>query len=93
MENALASAAIGARRGEYEAARQDASDFYTALRSETDRGADSPLSQAQIDGAQPLFAQRDQIITLLVRGDGAAADLLSDLYVSYRKLGELWGSV
>jgi len=93
MENDLASAAIGARRGEYETARQVASDFFTALRAETDKGVDSAFSQARIDGAQPLFAQRDQIVTLLARGDGASADLLSDLYVSYRKLAEPWAAV
>jgi len=81
-----ASAAIDARRGDYETARQAASDFFTVLRAETNKGVDSALSQAQKDGAQPLFTQRDQIITLLARGDAASADLLSDLYVSYRKL-------
>jgi len=86
MQNTLASAAIDARRGDYETARQAASDFFTVLRAETNKGVDSALSQAQKDGAQPLFTQRDQIITLLARGDAASADLLSDLYVSYRKL-------
>lgn len=86
MQNALASAVIDARRGDYESAREAASDFFTFLRAETETGADSALSQAQKDGAQPLFTQRDQIITLLARGDAASADLLSDLYVSYRKL-------
>ena len=86
MENSLASAAIDARRGDYETARQAASDFFTILRAETNKAGDSALSQAQKDGAQPLFTQRDQIITLLARGDAASADLLSDLYVSYRKL-------
>jgi hypothetical protein len=86
MENSLASAAIDARRGDYETARQAASDFFTILRAEINKGGDSALSQAQKDAAQPLFTQRDQIITLLARGDAASADLLSDLYVSYRKL-------
>jgi hypothetical protein len=86
MQNALASAVIDARRGDYESARQAASDFFTFLRAETNKGVDSALSQAQKDGAQPLFTQRDQIITLLARGDAASADLLSDLYVSYRKI-------
>jgi uncharacterized membrane protein len=86
MQNSLGSAAIDARRGDYETARVAASDFFTALRAETDKGVDSALSQAQIDGAQPLFAQRDQIITLLSRGDVASADTLSDLYIAYSKL-------
>lgn len=83
MENDLSSAAIYSRRGDYEPARQAASQFFTALRSETDRGT---FTQAQKDGMQPLFTQRDDIITLLARSDPASADRLSDLYVSYRKL-------
>jgi hypothetical protein len=86
MQNSLASAAIDARRGDYETARLAVSDFFTALRDATSTDVDSVLSQAQKDGAQPLLAQRDQIITLLARGDVASADLLSDLYVSYRNL-------
>lgn len=83
MQNDLSSAAIDARRGDYEPARQAASQFFTALRAETERGA---FTQAQRDGMQPLFTQRDDIITLLARSDPASADRLSDLYASYRKL-------
>lgn len=86
IENALASAVIDARRGEYELARQAASIFFTSLRAETDRGNDSALSPAQSERVQPLYAQRDEIITLLARSDPASADRLSDLYVSYRKI-------
>ena len=86
MQNLLGSAAIVARRGDYETARQAASDFFTFLRAETSKGVDSALSQAQKDGAQPLLAQRDQIITLLARGEAASADLLSDVYVAYSKI-------
>ena len=86
MQNSLGSAAIDARRGDFETARLAASDFFTELRAETNKGVDSALSQAQREGAQPLFAQQDQAITLLSRGDVASADLLSDLYVAYRRL-------
>ena len=86
MQNSLGSAAIVARRGDYETARQAASDFFTFLRAETSKGVDSALSQAQKDGAQLLLAQRDQIITLLARGEVASADLLSDVYVAYSKI-------
>jgi hypothetical protein len=85
IQNALASAVIDARRGDYEPARQAASNFFTSLRAETDRRDESALSQAQRDGVQPLFTRRDEIITLLARSDPASADRLSDLYVSYRK--------
>jgi hypothetical protein len=83
-QGALASAAIDARRGEYETARQTASDFFTTLRGELDAGGDSPLNARQRDSVAPLLRERDDIITLLARSDPAAADRLSDLYVSYR---------
>jgi len=85
LDNALASAAIDAQRGDYEAARQSASDFFTFLRTETDREATAVFSLAQKARLQPLLTQRDEIITLLARGDPAAADQLSDLYVAYRE--------
>lgn len=86
IENGLASAAIGARRGAYETARQAASNFFTSLQAEIDRGNDSAFSQAQRAGLQPAFSGRDEIITLLARSEPASADRLSDLYVSYRKI-------
>ncbi len=85
LNNALASAAIDARRGDYEVARQSASDFFTALRVEIDREEASVLSSTQRAELQPLLTQRDEMITLLARGDPAAADQLSDLYVIYRE--------
>jgi hypothetical protein len=86
LQNTLASAVIDARLGNYEPARQATSDFFTSLRAETDTPSASALSQAQIEGVQPLFTQRDEIITLLARNDPASADRLSDLYVSYRNI-------
>lgn len=86
IQHTLASAAIDARRGEYETARQSASDFFTNLGAETGLTENSLLTPAQIDGAKPLLAQRDEIITLLARSDPASADRLSGIYVEYRKL-------
>jgi hypothetical protein len=85
MRADLAAAAIDARRGDYEPARQAVSQFFTSLRAETDRGDASGFTQAQRAGVQPLFDGRDEIITLLARSDPASADRLSDLYVAYRK--------
>jgi hypothetical protein len=85
-QNNLASAVIDARRGEYEPARQAASQFYTSLQGDIDKGDDSTLNQAQRTAAQGLFAGRDEIITLLARSDPASADRLSDVYVAYRKI-------
>jgi hypothetical protein len=85
MHGTLASAVIDARRGEYEPARQTVSDFYTTLRTQIDAGEDSALTAPQREAATPLLARRDDVITLLARGDPAAAEQLSDIYVSYRK--------
>ena len=86
LQNSIASAALDARRGDYEPARQAASQFYTSLQADIDKGDDSTLTPAQREAAQALFAGRDEIITLLARGDPAAADRLSDVYASYRKI-------
>lgn len=86
MQNSLASSVIDARRGDYEPARVAASQFFTSLLAEVNKSDDSALNAAQRTGVQPLFSQRDEIITLLARSDPAAADRLSDLYGSYRKI-------
>jgi hypothetical protein len=86
MQSNLASAVIDARRGDYEPARQTLSQFFTTLRAEVDKGAASGFTEAQRAGLQPLFAGRDDLITLLARGDPASADRLSDLYAAYRKV-------
>ena len=82
----LASAALDARRGDYEPARQAVSQFFTSLRAEMDNGNTSNYTQAQRQGMQPLFAGRDELITLLARSDPASADRLADLFVAYRKI-------
>ena len=85
-QNDLASAVIDARRGDYEPARQAVSRFFTSLREEVDKGDSSRYTQAQRQAMQPLFAGRDELITLLARSDPASADRLSDLFVAYRKI-------
>ncbi len=85
MQNRLASAAIDARRGEYEQAREAASDFFTNLRTEVDRPQDRALTSGQNMRAETILATRDDIITLLARNDPASVDRLSDAYVAYRE--------
>ena len=85
LQNLIASAAIDARRGEYEPARQAASEFFTSLQAELDRGADSVFNDSHKAALRPLFDGRDETITLLARSDPAAADRLADLYVKYRQ--------
>lgn len=86
MQNDIASAVIDARRGDYEPARQALSRFFTSLRAETDKADGSNFTEAQRTSLQPLFAGRDELITLLARSDPAAADRLSDLFLAYRKI-------
>src|SRR5689334_8993204 len=85
LQNALANAVIDSRRGEYEPARQAASDFFTKLGSEMARGSDSVFNDAQRDVLRPMFDKRDDTITLLARSDPASADRLVDLYTKYRQ--------
>jgi len=85
LQNTMGNAAIDARRGEYEAARQAASDFFTNLQAEIDRGRDSVFTETQRTNLRGLFDSRDDAITLLARSDPASADRLLVLYVKYRQ--------
>lgn len=83
LENDLASAVINARRGEYERARLATSSFFTSLLEQVDQtGRPSDLTDTQRNGLRPLLNQRDDVITLLARSDPAAADRLTELYMS-----------
>ncbi|HSB27125.1 MAG TPA: hypothetical protein VLE19_04700 [Pyrinomonadaceae bacterium] len=86
MQSNLASAVIDARRGDYEPARQAASQFFTSLRAEIDKGDSSSFTKGQREGMQTLFVGRDEVITLLARSDPASADRLSALFVAYRQI-------
>ena len=85
LQNTLGNAALDARRGEYEIARQGASEFFTNLQSEIDRGRDSVFSETQKSGLRTLFDSRDEAITLLARSDPSSADRLLTLYLKYRQ--------
>lgn len=79
LQNGLATAALNARRGEYEQARQEASSFFTELRTEVE-SEQSAFSSPQREAVQPILAARDETITMLARNDPAAGERLSDLY-------------
>ncbi len=85
LQNNLATAAINARRGEFEQARRQTSDFFTDLRAEVDR-EESAFSPQQREAVQPILAQRDETITLLARNDAAAVDRLTDLYFAFMQV-------
>jgi hypothetical protein len=86
IENKLAAATLDANLGQHERARQSASQFFTQLRDEIDQDKNSALSQSQRDQANQLLNQRDDLITLLARGDPSSSKRLADLYGAFRKL-------
>lgn len=71
IQAALASATIDARSGNYEPARQAASNFFTDLRTEIDKGSESVFDQSQRENLTTLLTPRDEVVTLLSRGDPA----------------------
>jgi hypothetical protein len=85
LQNTLANAAIDARQGRHEPARQAASEFFTNLQTEIARGGDSVFSEAQQTALRPVFQTRDDTITLLARGDPASADRLTEIYNTFRQ--------
>jgi hypothetical protein len=85
LQNSLANAAIDARRGEYEPARQAASEFFTNLGAEVALGSDSVFNEGQRTALRSMFDTRDDTITLLARSDPASVDRLMDLYTKYRQ--------
>lgn len=82
LQNRLATAAMHARRGDYEAARLATSDFFTDLRAELNR-QESGFTTKQREAMQPILGNRDEVITLLARSDGTATERLADLYLTY----------
>ena len=86
LQNTLGAALFDLHRGEYEPARQSASDFYTNLRIQIDAGSRSVFTTAQRDKLRPLLAERDDLITLLARSDPASADRVVAVYAAYLKV-------
>jgi hypothetical protein len=82
LQNRLGTAAMNARRGNYEPARIAASDFFTDLRAEVNH-QESGFSTRQLEAVKPLLAERDRVITLLARSDPAAVEQLTDMYLAY----------
>jgi hypothetical protein len=83
-EHLLATAALLAREGEYEPAREAASRFFTEVSRELGEMQSGGESVAGADALRASLTDRDEIITLLARSDPASADRLADLYMGYR---------
>jgi len=82
----FANAALEARRGDYEPARRGMADFFRLITAELDRGVASALPAGAPSELQALLAQRDDLITLLARGDPASAERLANAYLDFRKM-------
>lgn len=79
LETKLAAATIEADRGNFEIARQLASEFFTGLQTD--------MSRAPEDHRQELTAimgQRDAVITAASRSDPQTSAHLAQLYNTYR---------
>lgn len=85
LENALATAALLAGRGEYEPARDEMTRFYSDLRVQMDH-PNSVFGPEQKEGLRAALSGRDELITLLARSDPASAGRLAALYVMQRPL-------
>jgi len=85
IQMTFADATLDARRGDYEPARQRMASFFTLVNAELDRGLGSALPSSASEGLKPLLTQRDDLITLLARGDPASAERLATAYADFRK--------
>ena len=83
LEMNLAGTAVMARHGDYTAARDAASRFFSDAQAAVDRGDDT-LTAAQLTYLQSALAERDALITLLARSDPAGAERSTAMYVEYR---------
>jgi hypothetical protein len=87
--NLISKSIVDAKRGEYESARTNTSDFYTRLDSEIGKGENGAYPAAQNEKLKAVFTDRDAIITLLARRDPASVERLTDIYLIYRQgIGE-----
>ena len=83
LEMHLAGAALMARHGDYTAARDAASQFFSAARQALDDPA-ATLSAPQRSHLEGVLMERDALISLLSRGDPAGAERSTAMYVAHR---------
>ncbi len=86
IQGSLSTAVIEARSGKYESARQNTSKFFGDVRSELDNSDSVIFSTQERTRVSEMLNVRDEIITLLSRGDSAGAERLSDFYFTYRDI-------
>ena len=85
IKGLLTTAIVESKRGEYEPARKDTSDFFTRLTAEIDKGDESALTETERGKLKPIFVNRDSTITMLAQRDQASTERLTDIYVTYQQ--------
>lgn len=85
LQNSVGNAIVDARAGNYELARQQASDFFNKLGAEIEQDRGSIFNSTQEAKLRSLFDERDKTITLLARSDPYSADQLTKIYNQYRE--------
>ena len=83
IKGLLTGAIVEANRGEYEPARQNASNFFTRLNEEQEKGNEGFLTETERGNIKPVFDARDTIITMLAQRDPAAVERLTNVYSTY----------
>ncbi len=85
LKGQLSAAALDARRGKYEVAREELSGFFAFLNTALARTGVAHVTPEELKSLQPVLAEHDELITLLARNDPASADRLSNLDLTFRK--------
>ncbi len=85
IEGLLTTAIVESKRGEYEPARKDTSEFFTRLDAEIKKEDESALTKDERGKLSSIFNNRDGTITMLAQRDQASVERLTDIYVAYRK--------
>ena len=79
LQTLLANATIDARRGNYEPARQAASEFFNRIAL-----PENSFSSEQQPVIDDIRKQSYELVTLLARSDPASAERLSNMYTTFR---------
>ncbi len=84
IKGLLTTSIVESKRGEYETARKDTSEFFTRLNTEIEKGEESALTSDERGKLKQIFNNRDGTITLLAQRDQASTERLTDIYVDYQ---------
>lgn len=84
IKGLLTTSIVEAKRGEYESARKDTSEFFTRLDAEIKKAEESALTSEERDKLKTIFDNRDGTITMLAQRDQASIERLTDIYIIYQ---------